>query len=583
MSKINKTALLLAIVLMANMLSAQPFSNAVISNVSIINTTTFDFSPTFHKDGIVFVSNKDVRGVNKMFDKKINEQAMSLFIARQDDRGSLSEPEPFAIELVSKVHEGPLTFEKDYKTVYLSRNDNRKRSGKARYAGDDVDYMKIYTSTLGQKGWSKPKALALNVKQSDACHPALSPDGTQLFFSSNRPGGFGGMDLYVCEKTNGQWGKPINLGAKINSDKNDVFPYVHNDGKLYFSSDRIDGKGGLDIYYLDLYNGGKEKDPNAFYTADPLSIGAPFNSEKDDFGFILEPNSKNGYFTSNRNGGVGGDDIYFFKVPIEKEEKPIKEVVVLEEKKKEVVKKEEVLSKRAVSIKVIDRKTGQPVKGAEIVSTNTRSNMPVENLEGTKSTSIQTDEKGIGILNVFSTDNYFIKINRPGYASEKIQYLKDENRNEITVLIDLEKPLVIKPEIRPSTTTTPTTITSSPIAIENVEAPRERIFQLNNIYYDFDKSNIRKDAIATLDVLVATLKEHPEMYIELASHTDSTGSLEYNEKLSARRADSAANYLIQKGIDPSRLKLLPCGKSKLIFESPKLQYKNRRTEIRVIK
>jgi outer membrane protein OmpA-like peptidoglycan-associated protein len=589
MSKIYKSALLLLAMLTANLLSAQLFSDVSVSNVSIINSATFDFSPTFYKDGIVFVSNNESKGVRKMMDKKINEKTMSLFIARKDDKGKLGEPQLFANELTSRVHEGPLTFEKDYKTVYLSRNDNRRRSGKARYAANYVDYMKIYTSTLSPKGWSKPKAMALNLKESDACHPALSPDGNQLYFSSNRPGGFGGMDLYVCEKANGKWGKPVNLGAKVNSAKNDAFPYVHTDGKFYFSSDREEGKGGYDIYYFDLNNGGSTKDPNAFFSNTPLSIGAPFNSDKDDFGLILDPSNKSGYFTSNRNGGAGGDDIYFFKVPVEEEKKPAKDVVVVEEKKKEEPKKEEIPSKRAVAIKVVDKVTGLPVKGAEIVFTNTRNNLPTENAEGTKSKSTQTNENGTATVDVFTADNYFIKINRPGYAPEKIQYLKEDNKKELTILLEVEKPIVavvekpieVKPEIRPSSATTP--IRTSPIAIEHVEASKERIFQLQNIYYDFDKSNIRRDATATLDALVKTLNEHPEMYIELASHTDSTGSLEYNEKLSVRRADSAADYLIQKGIDPSRLKLLPCGKRKLIFDSPKMQYKNRRTEIRVIK
>jgi outer membrane protein OmpA-like peptidoglycan-associated protein len=586
MSKIYKSALLLSIILLSKMLSAQPFSNVSISNVSIINTATFDFSPTFYKDGIVFVSNNDVSGARKMMDKKINEKAMSLFIAHKDAKGKLSEPEPFAKELTSRVHEGPLTFEKDYKTVYLSRNDNRKRSGKARYAANYVDYMKIYTSTLGPKGWTKPKAMALNLRESDACHPALSPDGNQLYFSSNRAGGFGGMDLYVCEKVNGKWGKPINLGAKINSEKNEAFPYAHNDGKLYFSSDKEGGKGGYDIYCFDLFNKNTYKDPTTYFTADPLSIGAPFNTDKDDFGFILDADSKSGYFTSNRIGGAGGDDIYFFKMPVE------------EEKKKEEPKKEEITSKKPISIKVMDKITGLPVKGAEIVFMNTRAELPSENTQGTKSTSVQTNETGVANFDVFTTDNYFIKINQPGYTSQNVKYLKDENKNEITVVLDLEKPVAVveKPiEIKPTkpveattvtttitTTTTRTATTTNVKPIEKEEAVTGTVFQFENIYYDFDKANIRKDAATSLDVLVTTLKQHPEMYIELAAHTDSLGTSEYNDKLSARRAESAADYLIKRGIDPSRLKKVPYGKRKLLINTTHSNEKNRRTEVRII-
>ena len=509
--KIYKTLFLLFIYFCMTSVSAQPFSNVSISNVSIINTATLDFSPTFHKDGIVFVSNKDIQGKKKIFDKLFKQKAMSLFMARRDNKGMLGAPQPFAMELVSKVHEGPIAFEKDYQTVYISRNNNRKRSGRAKYADDDVDYMKIYVSQLGEKGWSTPKEMALNLKQSDACHPALSPDGNRLYFSSNRPNGFGGMDLYVCEKMNGQWSKPMNLGAKVNSDKNDVFPYVNADGKLYFSSDREGGRGGLDIYYCNI---NKENTTTAILndTSTPLSIGTPFNSENDDFGFILDPNNKNGYFTSNRSGGVGGDDIYAFNVLNETLPKPEKEVVVVKETKTETPKKEVVVVKE------------------------TKTEMPI---------------------------------------------LKSEIKNEIPLVLDVEKNIagINKPAIEPKNVTPP------------VETLKETIYQLKNIYYNFDDASIRKDASTTLDSLVIVLNTYPDMYIELAAYTDSRGTSQYNEILSKKRAENAANYLIKRGIDAKRLVQVHYGKRKSLNDCggnntpcPEgIHQINRRTEVRVIK
>lgn len=509
--KIYKTLFLLFIYFCMTSVSAQPFSNVSISNVSIINTATFDFSPTFHKDGIVFVSNNDIQGKKKIFDKLFKQRTMSLFMARRDTKGLLSAPQPFAMELVSKVHEGPIAFEKDYKTVYISRNNNRKRSGRAKYADDDVDYMKIYVSQLGEKGWSTPKEMALNLKQSDACHPALSPDGKRIYFSSNRPNGFGGMDLYVCEKMKDQWSKPMNLGAKVNSDKNDVFPYVNADGKLYFSSDREGGKGGLDIYYYNINTANK---PTAHIndTSTPLSIGAPFNSENDDFGFILDRNSKNGYFTSNRSGGVGGDDIYAFNMPDETLPKLEKEVVVVKETKIETPKKEVVVVK--------ETKTETP-------------------------------------------------------------NLKEENKKELPVLINHEKEVVVinKPPVETKSVTPP------------VELVKETVYQLKNIYYNYDDASIRKDASTTLDSLVTVLNTYPDMYIELAAYTDSRGTSQYNDILSKKRAENAATYLIKRGIDPKRLVQVHYGKRKALNDCggnntpcPEgIHQTNRRTEVRVIK
>ncbi len=514
MSILNKIVVLFSLCFLVNTLSAQPFSNASISNVSIINTATYDFSPTFHKDGIVFVSNSEISGKKKIFDKKFNQKTMSLFIARRDVKGILGKPQPFANELVSQVHEGPVTFEKDFKTVYISRNNHKKRKGKAKYAHDDVDYMKIYVSQLGDKGWTVPKKMSLNTEQSDACHPALSPDGNQLFFSSNCPGGFGGMDLYVCNKIGNGWSKPMNLGATVNSDKNDVFPYVHNDGMLYFSSNRTGGEGGLDIYYYKI-NLDNKFSAEAYFPNNSLntplsigvpsdSIGVPFNSENDDFGFILETDNKSGYFTSNRKGGAGEDDIYFFMLP-EKLDKTEQVVAVVE------------------------------------------------------------------------------KVNEK--VSEKVNEKENEKVNEKvndspTVAKANNTPIDIKPAIP-----APLPVVNTP-AVAKIETVKETVFQISNIYYNFDDAAIRKDAAATLDSLLTILKNFPDMYIELVAHTDSRGSDQYNDILSEKRAKNAANYFIKHGIDPSRLKQVPYGERQLLITKPqshKHHQLNRRTEVRVIR
>jgi outer membrane protein OmpA-like peptidoglycan-associated protein len=393
-------------------LLAQPFPQAVIADVDAINSPSLDFSPAFHKDGIVYLSNAQIKGKVKMFDKDIQQKTMSLFITRKNTYGKFDDPEPFAIELTSEAHEGPLVFEKDCKTVYISRNNVKDATGKAKYSDDDIDYMRIFVSYLGEKGWSAPKEMALNMPKSDACHPALSPDGKRLYFSSNRIGGYGGMDLYVCEKTfGGQWTKPVNLGEKINSKDNDVFPFINSDGMLYFSSNREGGDGGLDIYYYNLNTNNKStSNPLASkkVTSEPLSLGKPFNSEQDDFGLIIDNTGKNGYFTSARTGGMGLDDIYSFNIPDEK---------------------------RKMTLTVLDRTSRIPLSKSEVCVSNTGTEEPSTKTAKANCVKLISNEKGQSDLTVFLKDNYFLTINQAAYKTETAIILKDDRNDNITVLM----------------------------------------------------------------------------------------------------------------------------------------------------
>lgn len=399
-----------------NLLTAQPFTKVNISNVGVINSTTLDFSPAFHKDGLVFVSNNAVEGKEKIFDKRINQKTMSMFIAKRNAQGELEKPVPFALELVTTVHEGPLTFTNDYKTIYFSRNNNHKE-GRAKYV-DLIDRMQIYESRLTDKGWTKPKQLEFDREVKDYCHPTLSTDNQKLYFSSNRKGGFGGMDLYVSYKqTNGDWGKPINLGPSINSNKNEVFPFIHDDGTLYFSSSKEGGSGGLDVYYArakamsNIYavKAANLENLKANVSREnfdvPLSIGTPFNSEKDDFGFILDKQKKIGYFTSNRAGGFGEDDIYSFATADE-----------LNPTDKE----------REITLLVLDEKTRLPITKAEVA-------MGMNNLFSNQ--KLVTDKNGKTTLKLNRTHDYDIKVNKESYDLESLALAKDDSREEVIVLL----------------------------------------------------------------------------------------------------------------------------------------------------
>ena len=300
-------------------------SGVEIKNEEILNSENLDFSPAYYKNGVVFVSSRGVEKVGDgTKDKWIDDNFMALFFSEEMDDGSLANPEPFSYILTTKYHEGPVDFVQNGRKIFFTRN--QYNNGKRENNSKGIMKQNIYSSTRSGEEWSDPLELPFNTVEYEEVHPAVSPDGTQLFFSSDRPGGYGEMDLYVVEKRGGRWGTPVNLGSQINTAGNELFPHVHDDGTLYFSSNGLGGIGGLDIF--------------STYAVDdsiwikPENIGVPFNSKKDDFGFIMNTTGTQGYLTSARKGGFGADDIYSFKIgdPLNKEKKMLATVCVFDEK-----------------------------------------------------------------------------------------------------------------------------------------------------------------------------------------------------------------------------------------------------------
>jgi len=282
-------------------------TEATIKNESLINTEKLDFSPTYFKDGIIFVSTRGVKDKKEKEAKDIwiEDNFMALFYANRNETGELDNVKEFSLDITTRYHEGPICFSRNMERIYFTRNDyiNKKR----RNSSDGTMKLQIYTSAKEEDGWTDPTELPFNTVEYDEAHPALSPDGKKLFFSSNRAGGKGGMDLYVSEFKDGKWGDPKNMGDAFNTPGNEVFPYVHDDGTLYFASNGWGGLGGLDIF---------SSIPTSDTDWTPINnIGTPFNSKKDDFGFVLNLLKTEGYLTSARRGGNGQDDIYSFVMP----------------------------------------------------------------------------------------------------------------------------------------------------------------------------------------------------------------------------------------------------------------------------
>lgn len=276
-------------------------SSVVIKNCNEINTDKLEFSPMFYQTGIVYVTTR----ANGEIDPKTGLPFFELFYADTDRNGIPLKPEPFSLEINSNVHEGPVSFSRNGDQIFFSRNNLKNGVTKA----DQLHRigMKIYSATRGQFDWENIIDLPFNNDQYTVFHPSLSPDGNKLFFSSNMPGGFGGFDIYVCEKLGDTWGKPLNLGPNVNTDKREAFPFIHESGTLFFTSDgHKDNFGGLD-----LYSAQTDSDDNYLPA---VNLGEKFNSDKDDLGLILNTDGTRGYFTSDRVGGFGKDDIYFFEV-----------------------------------------------------------------------------------------------------------------------------------------------------------------------------------------------------------------------------------------------------------------------------
>ncbi|HHS95919.1 MAG TPA: hypothetical protein ENJ45_04950 [Phaeodactylibacter sp.] len=273
----------------------------ILKNESTINSDKLEYSPAFYEDGIVFISSQPASKKYKIKDKRINKNIFSIFLARRNDDGTLAKPEPFSNKITTSLHEGPVTFDRTASYMFFTRNFTKKN--RPQKAKDGIVKLAIYTAENVKDDWANVKLLPFNDKEFNTAHPAISVEGNLLYFSSDRPGGHGGMDIWVSRRLGDEWGEPINLGPQVNTEGDDIFPFIHADGTLYFASTGHNSKGGLDIFFTSRKGDG--------WTT-PTNLGSPFNSEQDDLGFIIDRDKKNGYFSSNRPSGEGEDDIYSF-------------------------------------------------------------------------------------------------------------------------------------------------------------------------------------------------------------------------------------------------------------------------------
>lgn len=579
-----------------------PDKKVFMTNEATINSEGLEYSPAFLDDGIVFISTQTAAKRYKVRDKRINKNIMSIFQAQREDNGLLKPPVPFAFELLSTVHEGPLTFNRTADNIFFTRNNIK--NGKKKKAKDGIVKLKIYSAEKVGDDWKNIEELPFNDDQSNTMHPSISVEGDALYFASDRPGGIGGMDIYVAYRRGGVWSEPENLGPTINTESDEVFPFIHADGTLYFASKGHPGFGELDIFSSRNIGGS---------WASPVNLSTPFNSEQDDFGFIIDRDKKNGYISSNRNGGRGGDDIYSFYV-FEGLDKTLGT---------------EVKENKTLTFLISDLETGAMMEGVKISYTDidnlTFSNainaisqdgadgediilrMPVDEA----APSGMTDANGQFPLTLES-GNYVVIIEKPEYETQQI--IVNTNNEEGEIFVSLDRPQVVTdtengnegegdPDGSGSETEDfsgegeeGTEYVDDGTGVETIDDAfpstiREgTVFQLPNIYYNFNDASIRPDAKIDLDALASFLNTYPDIEIELSSHTDSRGGTRYNRKLSQKRANSAVNYLIARGVDAYRMQAVGYGEAQLRNHCTdgkncsELEHQyNRRTEVKITK
>jgi outer membrane protein OmpA-like peptidoglycan-associated protein len=361
--------------------------------------------------------------------------------------------------------------------------------------------------------------------------PAFSSDGAELFFASNRPGGYGGIDLYKATKlANGDFGNAVNLGSTMNTAGNELFPRPTKDGKFFFASDGHPGFGKLDLFVAEKNQEGVQVIRN---------LGPSFNSQADDFGIFFTEYPKAGFISSNRAGGKGDDDIYFFE---DKTPKPKIVNVLLNVYTKEVKAdgKEAILPQTRVVLYGGDKRQ----LGGD-----------VSNAQGRVRFTLSPESE------------YSIIASRSGYFSKSFPYTTKGKTPDPATLIQ---------EV--TNITLDTTIVLDQLILE-------KAIVLDNIYYDLNKADIRPDAALELNKLVKILKDNPAIRIELSSHTDSRSSDEYNLTLSQQRAQAAVDYLVSQGIAADRMVAKGYGETKLLVPNAQTEEEhqtNRRTEFKVI-
>ncbi|PTX22339.1 outer membrane protein OmpA-like peptidoglycan-associated protein [Pontibacter mucosus] len=486
-----------------------------VESLEALNTDASEFGPYVQGNELIFAS---TRGPGKEYLGN-GEGFLDIYTTTLTDSAAEMGGAVHKYESINSedLHEAFATFTNDGAVMVFARGNEGTKKGR-----ENVDLFVTYRRA---NGWTEPKALSINDPEAWDSSPAFTPDGKTLYFSSSRKGGLGGTDIYKSTlDDNGRFSKPENLGPEINTSGNESFVSVGPDGTVYIASDGLPGLGNLDLFRIE---NGK-----------PVNLGKPVNSPGDDFGMYFV-NEQFGFFSSNREGGKGGDDLYRF-----------------------------VRSDRKLVKFFVDGTLYQLREGARQRTVVPNNTVILQDEAGKQIAMASTDAEGKFSFPLDSASTYSVVAEKPNFFTAR-QRVTTEGK--MPAQSELKDPMN---EVRLTTT-----------LVLN-EIVKEKPIVLENIFYDFDKANIRPDAAVELDKLVQILIDNPAISIELSSHTDSRGSDIYNVDLSQRRAESAVEYIISKGIDRSRITAKGYGESRPVVKNAKTEeqhQRNRRTEFKVVR
>lgn len=492
--------------------------------VDKINTDQSDFGPAIYNGMLVFTSDYNYNPAKTRQYGWTGRGFLNIMKSTPsvtgDFWGNMEAPAEFDPKFNEDYHDGPAAFSADGNTIFYTRSFY----GKAKREGIfKTNLLKLYYASRQGNAWDEPKPFFLNSVNYSIGHPSLSSDAKTLYFASDMPGGYGKTDIWMCKRQGDAWGMPTNLGQNINTSEKEMFPTIVNDTILYFASEGLPGYGALDIF--------KTTSRNGKWTT-PVNLFPPINGPCDDFAIAFAPGSTNGFFSSNRPGGKGSDDIYAFR---------------------NIVPPAQPVQPSYISGIVKDKNDLQPLPGATVFVLDQKTGMVK---------ILKTGSDGSFKTLVNNPTDFVVKAMLPQYIADCL-------------------PLGAE-TIKPGETL------AAPRALLLDKLVVAKIFRIDNIYYDFDKYNIRADARPELDKVVQIMKEN-NIKVELGSHTDCRGSFAYNDKLSQNRAESAVKYITSAGIDKNRITAKGYGEHQLTNKcadgvpcTPAEHQANRRTEFKVI-
>lgn len=473
-----------------------------IENAADLNSELSDYGTSFYEGSIIFAS---TRRVSRMVSRVMgwNEQPHSiLYTAKVNSEGGFDKAEIFSDKLDSKFNESTAVFTKDGKTIYFTRNNYLKKRG---YSDDNTTFLKVYRATLTNNEWGNIIELPFNDDNYNIAHPALSSDEKTLYFVSDMPGTLGDADIWKVDILGeDNYGIPINLGPTINTEGRESFPFV-TENELYYASTGKLGLGGLDIFISRITEDGEYEEA--------INVGKPINSPMDDFAFYIHSETREGFFSSNREGGKGDDDIY------------------------KLIEIRELICEQAIVGTITDMDSGKPLTEAKIILSDESGNILAEtytNLEGKYSFAKESAR---------CDTPYRIKAEQEDYSIEEEFIRTSKNQGEKS-----QVDIVLKK------------VKEEPIVGKTLN----EVLNIPIIYFDLDKWDIRPDAEVEIVKVLQVLEDYPQMKVEIGSHTDSRASHAYNQRLSERRAASTRDWLVSNGVDPVRLTAVGYGETQLV-------------------